>query len=217
MNSITSKEKILKNIREALIHSTAQPFPSVNSSIPLYRDSKEPLDILFAKQFNAVSGQFIYCENNEKFAESIKLLINEKGLNKVFCWDERLLSLVQYNGAIPELSAERELEDIDAGITYCESLLARTGSIIVSSKQAAGRILTIFPPVHIIVAYISQLVYDIDEGLQKIVDKYENKIPSMISLVTGPSRTADIEKTLVLGAHGPKELIVFLIDEKKPI
>jgi L-lactate dehydrogenase complex protein LldG len=46
-----------------------------------------------------------------------------------------------------------------------------------------------------------------------ITKKYGNKLPSMISMITGASRTADIEKTLVMGAHGPKELVLFLIDD----
>ena len=45
--------------------------------------------------------------------------------------------------------------------------------------------------------------------------KYPDNYPSMISLITGPSRTADIEKTLVMGAHGPKELYVFLIEDNE--
>jgi L-lactate dehydrogenase complex protein LldG len=60
---------------------------------------------------------------------------------------------------------------------------------------------------------MTQLVPDIKDGLQLIKSKYGNKIPSMISLVSGPSRTADIEKTLVMGAHGPRELVLFLIDD----
>jgi L-lactate dehydrogenase complex protein LldG len=66
--------------------------------------------------------------------------------------------------------------------------------------------------VHIVVAYTSQLVHDIKDGLQLVQDKYGDRLPSMISLISGPSRTADIEKTLVLGAHGPKELILFLVE-----
>jgi L-lactate dehydrogenase complex protein LldG len=56
------------------------------------------------------------------------------------------------------------------------------------------------------------LVYDIKEGLQLIKEKYGN-LPSLITLATGPSRTADIEKTLVVGVHGPKEVYVFLVDK----
>jgi L-lactate dehydrogenase complex protein LldG len=67
--------------------------------------------------------------------------------------------------------------------------------------------------VHIVIAFTSQIVKDIDEGLILIKKKYKSGFPSMISLITGPSRTADIEKTLVYGAHGPKELILFLVDD----
>jgi L-lactate dehydrogenase complex protein LldG len=66
--------------------------------------------------------------------------------------------------------------------------------------------------VHIVVAYTSQIVTDLKDGFKLLKDKYGGNIPSMITNVTGPSRTADIEKTLVLGAHGPKELFVFLLD-----
>ncbi|MBM3403930.1 MAG: hypothetical protein FJY10_03470, partial [Bacteroidetes bacterium] len=77
----------------------------------------------------------------------------------------------------------------------------------------AGRRIFVYPPTHIVVAYASQLVPDIRQALQKIKKKYRSEMPSMISLISGPSRTADIEKTLVMGAHGPKELYVFLIDD----
>ena len=66
-----------------------------------------------------------------------------------------------------------------------------------------------------VVAYTSQLVPDIKDALRNIKQKYDNNLPSFISFITGPSRTADIEKTLIIGAHGPKELYVFLIDDIK--
>jgi L-lactate dehydrogenase complex protein LldG len=55
-------------------------------------------------------------------------------------------------------------------------------------------------------------VYDIKEGLLQLKDKYAGNIPSLITLATGPSRTADIEKTLVVGVHGPAEVYVFLVE-----
>ena len=69
------------------------------------------------------------------------------------------------------------------------------------------------PPVNIVIATTEQLVYDIQDGFDLLRKKYEGTIPSMINLATGPSRTADIEKTLVLGAHGPREVFVFLLDQ----
>ena len=86
---------------------------------------------------------------------------------------------------------------------------------MVSSRQSAGRRLSIYPPVHIVVASVGQLLPDIRDALIFMKKKYGHRLPSMISMITGASRTADIEKTLVMGAHGPKELILFLIDDAK--
>ena len=58
----------------------------------------------------------------------------------------------------------------------------------------------------------NQLVYDIKDALQLIKNKYDNNLPSLITFATGPSRTADIEKTLVVGVHGPKEVYLFLVE-----
>ena len=65
---------------------------------------------------------------------------------------------------------------------------------------------------HICIAYMNQLVYEVKEGLQQLKEKYAKELPSMITFATGPSRTADIEKTLIVGVHGPKEVFVFLVD-----
>jgi L-lactate dehydrogenase complex protein LldG len=72
--------------------------------------------------------------------------------------------------------------------------------------------LSIYPHVHIVIAFTSQLVLDLKDAFKLLKVKYPETTPTMISNITGPSRTADIEKTLVLGAHGPKELYVFLLE-----
>jgi len=99
---------------------------------------------------------------------------------------------------------------VEAGITGCEYLVAETGSILVSSAQQGGRRLFIYPPAHIVIASKKQVVLSLEDGYAALSEKYQNNLPSQILLITGPSRTADIEKTLILGAHGPKELHVFL-------
>jgi L-lactate dehydrogenase complex protein LldG len=100
-------------------------------------------------------------------------------------------------------------DDFEAGITRCEALIALTGSIMVCSSGASGRRMNVFPPVHVVLAAKSDLVPSINAGFMRIEERYQER-PSHISLITGPSRTADIEKTLVMGAHGPKELIVLM-------
>ena len=113
----------------------------------------------------------------------------------------------------PFYSTDTEFLNADVGITYCEALVARNGSVLVSNGTAAGRRLSIYPHIHIVIAYTSQLVLDLKDGFKLLKEKYPESMPSMVSNITGPSRTADIEKTLVLGAHGPKELYVFLLED----
>jgi L-lactate dehydrogenase complex protein LldG len=81
-----------------------------------------------------------------------------------------------------------------------------------SAAQQSGRTVSVYAPVHICIAYTSQLVYDIKDALQQLKDKYGARLPSLMTFATGPSRTADIEKTLVVGVHGPKEVFLFLVE-----
>jgi L-lactate dehydrogenase complex protein LldG len=85
--------------------------------------------------------------------------------------------------------------------------------MMLSSKASSGRTTSVYAPVHICIAKTSQLVYDVKDAIVFMQKKYGSDLPSMISLATGPSRTADIEKTLVVGVHGPKEVYCFLIDQ----
>ncbi len=103
------------------------------------------------------------------------------------------------------------LESCDAGITSCETLVAQTGSILVSSATSGGRALSILPHVHVVVATVDQIVATLADALHAMRDRHDGHLPSMLSFITGPSRTGDIERILVLGAHGPKELILILV------
>ena len=86
------------------------------------------------------------------------------------------------------------------------------GSILISSNQHMGRTAPVFYPVHIVFAYADQIVGDIDEAFAAMKKKYGTNLPSMMNLNTGPSRTADIEKTLVVGVHGPAEVFCFFVN-----
>ncbi len=104
------------------------------------------------------------------------------------------------------------LEACDAGLTVCEALVAQTGSILVSSATCGGRALSVLPPVHVVVATPDQLVATLADAFDLVRERHSGELPSMLSFITGPSRTGDIERILVLGAHGPKELVVILVD-----
>ena len=206
----TSKEKMLKKIRKALLEKRDNPYPILEDT-PLFEENSEYLEVVFAEQLTAVSGHFLYCEDEIQFIENLLQLAEDKNLRKIYCWEpelQKLLSTYEY----PFYSTDTDFLQAEVGITLCESLIARNGSIMISNGNAAGRRLSIYPHIHIVLAYTSQLVLDLKDGFKLLKDKYGSDLPSMISNITGPSRTADIEKTLVLGAHGPKELYVFLIE-----
>lgn len=212
MKEKQSKGEVLARIRSALLQPVNQPFPNVDMRGEIYARSNEPLDVQFATEFTKLKGQFVYCEHNKDFVTKLRGLTEERQWNHLFCWETPITQILQKYD-FRKVRVGQDTRMADAGITGCEALIARTGSILVTSRQASGRSLSVFPPVHITVAYSNQLVPDIEDGLTLVADKYRGSIPSMIGLITGPSRTADIEKTLVLGAHGPKEVFVFLIDK----
>ena len=100
-------------------------------------------------------------------------------------------------------------EQSQATITRADALVAQTGSVLVSSS-CGGRAATIVAPVHIVVADRSQLVSDLATVFSRIRENGIGQQNSMLCLITGSSRTADIEKILVMGAHGPRRLVVVL-------
>jgi L-lactate dehydrogenase complex protein LldG len=111
-----------------------------------------------------------------------------------------------------DASARKDaLEACDAGITGCEALVAQTGSILVSSATCGGRALSVLPPVHVVVATPDQIAATLADTFDLLRERHGKSLPSMLSFITGPSRTGDIERILVLGAHGPKELFVLLV------
>jgi L-lactate dehydrogenase complex protein LldG len=112
---------------------------------------------------------------------------------------------------VPFESDEPGLKGLNVGITSCEFVIARLGSIMVSSKNS--RRINVYPETHVVIAYVDQLVDDLKDAFDALHSKYSGKIPSLVSVITGPSRTADIEKTLVMGAHGPKELFLILVEK----
>jgi L-lactate dehydrogenase complex protein LldG len=106
---------------------------------------------------------------------------------------------------------KRELEKCDVGISECNALIAQTGTVLVTSRSAGGRALSCLPPHHVVIARREQLVPDLPAAFALVKQEYGGSFPSMISFITGPSRTGDIERILVLGAHGPKKLTIFCL------
>ena len=212
--NITAKEKILKKVRQALIFKSKAVYANIDLESNVYAQPQEhePLLETFARNFTQVQGQFIYCDNKFDFLDKFLTLVERKKYKTIHCWEDILQDQLKDSG-VPFVLDKSLVEKAQVGLTSCEALVARTGSILLSSAKN-GRALSIVPPVHVVVAYTSQVVMEMKEAMQVIRNKYGRNMPSMLSYATGPSRTADIERTLVIGAHGPKELFVFLIDDQ---
>jgi L-lactate dehydrogenase complex protein LldG len=209
----TSKEKILKKVRQALIFKQKTKFANIDLDSNIYTQPPQEELVMetFAKNLVDLKGQFVFCTNQFDCVDKMLTLFEQRKWKHLFCWEEDLQFLLKDSG-ISFADKTAPIEKVQVSITSCEALIARTGSVLVSSKKNS-RILTVFPPVHIVIAYSSQLVMELKDGMQILRNRYGKNIPSMVSFVSGPSRTSDIEKTLVIGAHGPKELFVFMIDD----
>jgi len=206
----TSRENILKKIKQALAQPVPVPFPASEGTQSVYQPSKQELEIEFAENFSKLQGRFSFCANEQELVSQLQTLIAQRKWTKIYSRETALKTKLSNAGFSTVYSDDVAV--CDAAITGCESLIARTGSMVMSSAQLSGRTISVYAPVHICIAYTKQLVYDIEDGLQQLRNGYGQQFPSMVTLATGPSRTADIEKTLVVGVHGPKEVFCFLVD-----
>ena len=213
MPDILPREAVLRRIRKALQTHTSAKNTHIDWEKDIYTWPDDLADDaeLFARQFMAVGGKFVYCENQHEFLEHLISVCLTANWQHIYCLEPTVQALLdQYE--FPYTDAA-DLAPAEACITSCEALVSRFGVVVVSSRQMRGRTSTVFPPVHIVVAYRSQLTPDIKTCLHLLKEKYDGTLPSMLSFTAGASRTADIEKTLVMGAHGPKELYVFLVED----
>jgi L-lactate dehydrogenase complex protein LldG len=206
MSNSPAKNNILKKIRMALAHPTPLPFPKSNGPESVFQPQQQDLVVEFAEQFTALQGKFVFCLDQQELLDHFGKLCYQNQWTKIYCEEEGLKKIIQ-----PTLLYD-DIAGCDASVTSCEFLVARTGSIILSSVHQ-GRIPSVYAPVHVCIATTSQLVYDVKDGLEGLKNKYRQHLPSLITLATGPSRTADIEKTLVVGVHGPKEVYCFVMED----
>lgn len=207
----TSKKRILHKIQQALRNSVPVPFAEQQTDQPIYQSPQESLDIIFAEQFTQLQGKFIFCNNVAEMKMNLEQLIKKEKWNSIFCSEAALLQIFNQQGF--PATQTNNLPNCDVSITTCEALVARTGSMVLSAAQTNGRTASVYAPIHVCIAYTNQLVYDVKDALLFMQEKYKESLPSLITFATGPSRTADIEKTLVVGVHGPKEVYLFLVDE----
>ena len=222
-----ARSDILARIREALKVEAPKPhFKSEGTAgqpakvgkpwLPDGGETTEASLIILAEQLAKLKAVLIRVPDEATAGQAIAELARSKAWTQVAYHGAPLVRSVA--AALPCATWEadaafekQKLEGCDASITSCESIVAQLGSILVSSASSGGRALSILPHVHVVVARVDQVVPDLATAIALMQSLHGPKMPSMLSFITGPSRTGDIERILVLGAHGPKELYLVLV------
>ena len=209
---MTAREEILGRLKRAA-HEEDHP--------PAWQSRRNFGDLAgrFADSLTAVKGEVIRAKNlDEAWAELDKLL-GQFQAHKVVANDEPPLSEIDLPGRwpMPEWHivgrSQGDLREFcalaDVGLSGASAALAETGSIVIESGAGRSRMATLLPPVHIALVATSLLTADI---FTWVASRPRSSMPAGLTLVSGPSKTADIEQTLAIGVHGPKRLIVLLYD-----
>jgi len=223
---MSSREEILERIREAMRYPAKHPGADHGLEGSADRDFQRWLPAVpeqhseriasFARQSADLKANFVQCIDLAAARLRLSEIAKTEQWQLVAYQSNRLLIELVRNLSIAtlEISASvaiPELEKATVGITLCDALIAQTGSILLTARDAGGRALSVLPPHHVVVAHQSQLLPDLPAAFDLLHQRYGHKFPSFCTFVTGPSRTSDIERMLVLGAHGPKKLTILFV------
>ncbi len=228
---MSEREKILGRIREAL--QVKAPQPGAHGDLSAPAPATSPTDHardwlpavgptpaerfeLFAKNCADLKADFQLLASREELKAALIQLRDAEQWRHAASHDGELSQFACRALGLPTLLTDRgydvqALEKCDVGVTECDALVAQTGGVVVTSRSTGGRALSVLPPHHVVLARREQLVADLPAAFAWLQQKYAPDFPSMISFITGPSRTGDIERIMVLGAHGPKKLTILCV------
>lgn len=209
MDEITTREKILNRIREALTNSPMDnPYPSIDLDESITAEMSEFSDTLFAENFVRRGGRFVYCESVDVAVRSLHIIGNQEDWSgNLYCGEEEIAQLLEAAG----LSCSGRKEDAvvkKIGCCSCRYLLAQTGSVVFDASTV-GRKLYASADVMVFFATVDQIGWDLKSAF-KDMRKFGN-LSSMTTIWTGLSKMTDIDGVDRKG-FGPEKVIVFLID-----
>jgi L-lactate dehydrogenase complex protein LldG len=208
----SKKEKVLKKIRRALVEKSKEPFTGVDYDSNVFIPFNEVAEIEFAQRFTDNGGKFVFCEDSKDFIENLLFLIAENKWKSFFCSNTDIQALLLQNNITTYTNVD-QLVNPSVALTTCENIVARSGSILITNYQLQSPAEIANPDVHLIIAYTSQIVEETRDALKSLKLKYPEQFPKFMCFVAGPSKTADIEGIAVIGAQGPKEVYLFLLDK----
>ncbi len=238
-----AREQILQSLRRSAANAPAvrlqKTAPPAHADATFYRNyepaRRQPLR-MFAEKLAGLKGEFHHADDAKAAAKILRALLSDPALQArpdSLATNSRVQKIAarhhhplidgivaadSWLGENVEVIDRQKISspdfaDFAVGITAVDFLVARTGSLVLSSATAGGRRLSVLPPLHIAMATMEQLVISLDEAMAGYKQQREFDRSSYATIITGPSRTSDIEKILVLGAHGPKRLAVIMVGE----
>lgn len=216
-NGAAERAAILARVSAALAgESKTAPPGSMTIFEPSARTRSE-LFAQFAAELAALHGEAHAVESLAELPSVVAAFVEARGLRNVAA--QRAPAV---EAALASLPAERRtfadglepsrLADFEAGAIAAQALLADTGSVVVRFERQSERLLQYLPRTCIVIADASMLHEHLDEhAMAPVFEPARAGAIGEANIITGPSRTADIEKVLVLGAHGPESLVVFVV------
>jgi L-lactate utilization protein LutC len=178
----------------------------------------------FCTEFQAAGGHAHLVADQEAASSEIMELVTANGARRILLGQNTLVEALNLEDrlceggrsitSVAELSAEQARDPLFAaelGISGVDYLIAETGTIVLCAARNEPRSLSLLPPVHIVAAERSQVLADLFDLFEWELARKQSALPSCVSLITGPSKTGDIELRLVTGVHGPGEIHVFLV------
>ena len=219
-----ARDHILNRLRAAIGEQTQViPEPAELPLQPLDRSQK--IDKL--KTLMEAVRTEVHVIEDQDWTTHLKDLLKKRDLKKLLyapgtpvgdrlqaAWEgasDELPELVTYEGQIEDF--KEQLFGIDAAVTSTVGGIADTGALILWPDQKEPRLMSLVPPVHIAVLEADKIYTTFSEAMQ--ANDWAQKMPTNVVLISGPSKTADIELTLAFGVHGPKELIVLILHENR--
>ncbi|MDP1591357.1 MAG: LutB/LldF family L-lactate oxidation iron-sulfur protein [Prosthecobacter sp.] len=209
-----SRDITLARIREALSDSPPIQYQASSTQQRSVLPSVHDLTAQFAQNAATLRADFFNLPDETAAKAKLLELTRQHGWKKLAAHQGSLTDALVPR-SLPLLDTTHgydvtELESCDAGISECDALIAQTGSVLLTSRSGGGRALSVLPEHHVVLARRSQLLADLPAAYELLHQRYGASWPSLMTFITGPSRTGDIERILVLGAHGPKKLTILL-------
>jgi L-lactate dehydrogenase complex protein LldG len=234
----TSRERLLRNIRTSLAQSRAALAAEAarvdHTPPPHVHPPQEDLAAQFAAELTRLEGSPHRCDGDAAALETIGALLQRYGATSVIAWDRDQIGLPGLDALLESLHiraldsrivggdrAERlqALEPAPVCISGADAGIAESGTLVLRSGPGRGRLASLLAPAHIAVLRGARIVRGLGAALALVQHEHGPDIfagSSNLTLISGPSRTGDIEQTLVLGAHGPREIHVVLIGSAAP-